>query len=554
MLAFERRPSCAQVYEPYMTRKTLILLLLICLTIIFTFVSHSRLASLILTSPISTHVLRPVPPLQRLKHHLSSYPLSIDSAARVRRVLSSALCANITAGRLPPYDPLDFREQAVRLDALMTLSGALMELEQHGSLSAEGVPDLELLASHIEQSLFPWSVRFRQPLHSLPRRTARGRGIVLTTGSEHFRYALLNIKHLAALGSHLPIEVWISTLDALPDVAINELLSLNVSVRRMESYVDTSMLQLRTFAFKPFALLLSSFEEALLLDADAFFVQPPRVLFDDPYYQAHGALFFRDALFPPARAAEKRDFLRRLWPSEADLPYRVKESAFFKGETLFEQESSVVLVHRTRAWRGLLGTAILNGWPARDYVYRQVWGDKETFWLGFALAQVPFDFSPHSPAIVGHYSSEARGLVCGLMAHVDHRGALLYWNGGVAPSKHHQDRVRPIAFQVWGAPDEWLAPGDCTMPAEAKTLTKDEQRAINGLVELWKLQQKERDRIAGFNLRVMYALLTVLLVFVVCFIVALLCWGMAGVSQLAHASGEHLTDEEHGVTSVWHRP
>jgi hypothetical protein len=113
-----------------------------------------------------------------------------------------------------------------------------------------------------------------------------------------------------------------------------------------------------------------------------------------------------------------------MWPKEEDVPYRVAASRFYKGTSLFEQESSVVVVHRRQRALGLLGVALLNGWPARDYVYRHVWGDKETFWLGFGLANEPYDFSPHSPAIIGHETSD-KGVLCGHMAHPDHQGNLL---------------------------------------------------------------------------------------------------------------------------------
>lgn len=192
----------------------------------------------------------------------------------------------------------------------------------------------------------------------------------------------------------------------------------------MNEWIDTSALHLSGFAFKPFALLLSSFEEALLMDVDAYFVQNPISLFDDPYYQAHGALFFPDCTFVPARATEKKEFLSRMWPTSKDVPYRVVGTRFYRGESLFEQESSVVIVNRKTRAIGILGTMLLNGWPARDYVYRQVWGDKETFWLGFALANDPFDFSPNSPAIIGEATNPS--LVCGLMAHSDHQNNLLY--------------------------------------------------------------------------------------------------------------------------------
>lgn len=415
-----------------MSRRTFILLLLIAATALLTFGAHTRLVDLILAPPPALPSLRPVPPLATVTSILSV--LSKATASRVSAALASPSLANVSAGVLPAYAPLDFREQARLLALYAPFADALAELDASKAARAGELRDaLAAIAVRLERHLFPWSAPLRAGLHPVLR-GGRGRGIVMTTGAAHLRYALLNLRHLAALGCRLPVEVWLGTADELPAASVAELRALNATVRVMARHVDVAALRLAGYAFKPFALLLSGFDEALLLDADAYFVQEPSALYADPYFGAHGALFFPDATHPPAPPAPTRALLAALWPDAAAVPHRVAATRFFRGDSLYEQESSVVLVHRSRRALGLLGTALLNGWPARDFVYRHVLGDKETFWLGFALAGEPFDFSPHSPAILGAASRD--GVVCGQMAHPDHQGKLLYWNGGASTHTH----------------------------------------------------------------------------------------------------------------------
>jgi alpha 1,3-mannosyltransferase len=54
-----------------------------------------------------------------------------------------------------------------------------------------------------------------------------------------------------------------------------------------------------SWSAKPFALLFPSFREAILIDADAFFLQNPQVLFDNAAYVQTGVLFFHGRLTRP---------------------------------------------------------------------------------------------------------------------------------------------------------------------------------------------------------------------------------------------------------------
>lgn len=306
-----------------------------------------------------------------------------------------------------------------------------------------------------------------------------------------------------------PSQVWLTSRGDLLEEALLQVRRLNASVRYMDELVDNALLRLSGFANKPFALLLSGFRETILLDADAYFVRNPAALFADPYYEANRALFFPDATLVPQWSGEKREFLSRLF-EEGQAPFRVTDTRFWRGESLFEQESSVVVVDKGLHLLGVLAAAQLNAHDERQYVYRHVWGDKETFWLGFGLAGEPFDFSPHTPGIVGERSPDAQ--LCGQMAHLDHRGRLLFWNGGVAPTKQGADTHPAIQFAAWGVPEGWMGPGLCIRPKKVVPLAAEEATAVAGLLKMWEVQQATREHVQrGENRLVLLAIAALLL-------------------------------------------
>jgi alpha 1,3-mannosyltransferase len=137
------------------------------------------------------------------------------------------------------------------------------------------------------------------------------------------------------------------------------------------------------------AMLLSSFREVILIDADVLFFVDPTTLFSDPDYLRLGALFFRDRLIAPA---DRADFLTKSLPSPLSQNI-LQSNRWWLGTSHHMQESGVVIVDKWRHFVALLLTTRLNG-PDRDGndalrkkgVYEMMHGDKETFWLSWEMA------------------------------------------------------------------------------------------------------------------------------------------------------------------------
>ncbi|KAF2148663.1 glycosyltransferase family 71 protein [Myriangium duriaei CBS 260.36] len=249
--------------------------------------------------------------------------------------------------------------------------------------------NLRYFLTKLSGLLFPWTAPYfadHMTLHASIRHG--GRGIVLSGGDGQVNYMVTSVRSIRKLGCNLPIEVMYLGDEDLGDDSRGELEALpGVITRDMKQMVRDDGWDLRGWAGKPFAMLLSSFREVIFIDADAMFFVSPETLFEDPGYEETGSLFFRDRLMFPE---SKRKWLQQILPKP--MSRNVRTSRFWTGESGHMQESGVVVVDKWRHFMALLFVTRMNG-PDRDGdkdkgiigTYDMVYGDKETFWLGWEL-------------------------------------------------------------------------------------------------------------------------------------------------------------------------
>lgn len=79
---------------------------------------------------------------------------------------------------------------------------------------------------------------------------------------------------------------------------------------------------------------------------------------------------------------------------------------------------------------------------------------------------------------------------------------------------------------------------------------------VDSALALFRAQQRERDRISGYQVRVFFALVALVVLLAACVCVALLCWGLAAVPRLQERSGDGDSDDEDERyhSAMWHRP
>ena len=210
--------------------------------------------------------------------------------------------------------------------------------------------------------LFPWTAPYFPDHLTLHAHFVKGgRGLVLTAGDEQAPYLLISIKAFRKLGCTLPIEImYLGDSDLGEDYRADLEALAGVITRDLSQMIEDEGWTLRGWAAKPFAILMSSFQEVIFVDADALFFENPETLFDDPGYIETGALFFRDRLMMPE---SKQRWLQQILPKP--ISKLVKRSRMWTGESGHMQESGVVVVDKWRHFIALLLVTRMNG-PDRD--------------------------------------------------------------------------------------------------------------------------------------------------------------------------------------------
>lgn len=354
------------------------------------------------------------------------------------------------------------------------------------ALSAEHREKWSQLVEGVAISLLP----FLQAPHgddSKPLERLRGsfvpgsKGLVITTGKKRFRYAChLVVSLRRVLKSQLPIQIAYSGEKDLPREYREFITSLAPDVLTFDvtALFDDRTLDLPNggWAVKAFAMLGSSLEQVLLLDADDVFLQPPEVLFNaHPQYLERGNMLFHDRLLWQGAFKERHEW----WEKElndAELSDTIKQSKVFMEGYAEEGDSGVVAADKSRldVVTGLLHIAWQNTKEVREtFTYRRGHGDKESWWFGFELTGTPYSMETHYAAITGHVKLRPDGSqedrVCSFtIAHVDHKSRLLWFNGSLLKNKE-------IDSGDFDVPQEWMVDGTWE-----KGATKQDMSCMSG--------------------------------------------------------------------------
>jgi alpha 1,3-mannosyltransferase len=210
--------------------------------------------------------------------------------------------------------------------------------------------------------LFPWTApHFPDHMTLHTQISHGGRGIVTTAGNDQALYLLTTITMMRKLGCKLPIEIMYLGIDDLDQNHRDSFERISgVVLRDIRQMVNDQGWEIKGWAGKPFAILLSSFKEVIFVDADALFFEDPAVLFEDPAYIETGALFFHDRLMMPGN---KRSWLKEILPEP--ITKSVQRSRLWTGQSVHMQESGVVLIDKWRHFVPMLLVSRMNG-PDRD--------------------------------------------------------------------------------------------------------------------------------------------------------------------------------------------
>ncbi|CCH44687.1 Alpha-1,2-mannosyltransferase [Wickerhamomyces ciferrii] len=115
--------------------------------------------------------------------------------------------------------------------------------------------------------------------------TIKGNGILYAGGGQYNWLVLLSIKMLRDLGSKLPIEVFIPNENEYSvDLCDRVFPVFGAKCILMSNYIDTKKIKIKGYQLKSMALLLTSFENVLMLDSDNLPLKNPDLLFiNEPF-------------------------------------------------------------------------------------------------------------------------------------------------------------------------------------------------------------------------------------------------------------------------------
>ena len=190
----------------------------------------------------------------------------------------------------------------------------------------------------------------------------------------------------------LPIELWLQKEYAQPCAlaALQQKVGDRVTLRyfddQMEEYAQATarISRSKRFAntqYKLMALAMSSFEKVLLVDQDSYLVQTPDQAMETCIKAAKdaGAVFWHDVY--------------GICPENP-----VWQIVGVVEEQGYAQESGLVFIDKSVAWRGLYLAAYMN--QRQLAYYNLLLGDKDTFFLSFESLGLKYKWVPYVPYIL----------------------------------------------------------------------------------------------------------------------------------------------------------
>ena len=277
-------------------------------------------------------------------------------------------------------------------------------------------------------------------------------GIVMCVGQRDLVLAVQNIRTLRnVLGSTLPIEVFYAGERDFPSDKRKQFEDLDLKVQILnilDFYDDTAVgitdsLAENGWVMKPFAMLASRFQKAILVDADTIFLQRPDDYFD-PQLKETGTLFYPDRAVKGEYTGwiDTLEWVKKVL-QDRNPSAMLKKSIFWTAKLEHQQESGLVFMDKGKpgVFTSLMFAAWMNTKAVRAYVGRHVFGDKETFWLACELTSTPYYFNPFYAGMIGHFEVGAKKMCSVQLLHLDSKGSPFWINGGLRENKRWDQEI-----------------------------------------------------------------------------------------------------------------
>lgn len=270
-------------------------------------------------------------------------------------------------------------------------------------------PDLILLNEHDRNAMqvvhqnYVEDIRHTKGLR--PVHKPGTRGLVSTAGGSYLPVFLSSLRMLRHVGSTLPVEVYMKDESEYEkDICDAILPQLNAKCLVLADVVGKDAIA--HYQLKAFAVLFSSFEEVIWMDADCFALYKPEEIFDADPFKSTGLIIWPDFW---ASSASPAYFALSQQP---EPPMSARQSS----------ETGVLMVSKKNHFLTLLLAAYYNFYGPSHY-FRLLSqggpgeGDKETFLQAATALGEPFYTVSERVAAIGHETPD--GLSGSAMAQAD---------------------------------------------------------------------------------------------------------------------------------------
>lgn len=228
--------------------------------------------------------------------------------------------------------------------------------------------------------------------------TPGSQGLVSTAGGKYLPVFVISLRMLRRTGTTLPVEVFLADHEEYEPYFCQDVLPpLNATCVILSDILESvpHSVEITHYQFKVFAMMFSSFEEILFLDADCFPIHNPEQLFTSEPFRKHGLITWPD-----------------FWASSASpLFYEIASQSVPPMNERASSETGELLLLKTTHQRSLLLATYYNYYGPTHY-YRLLSqggpgeGDKETFLAAANVMNETFYATSESVQAIGHMKND----------------------------------------------------------------------------------------------------------------------------------------------------
>ena len=238
-----------------------------------------------------------------------------------------------------------------------------------------------------------------------------GRGLVIAANGIKYRYVTGVYMNLYVIRNLYKSDscriVYVGKDESFNPEMIEKLLSLqNVTLIDLTEKLNTNIDEnkLKGYRTKPLSVIVSSFKEVVLMDADALSFIDPSYFFELEGYKNKGMFLFKD--YVNCLHYIDRNFIDNIGIGHKNYCDKTEG---------FELDSSCVVVNKELAWEALYAICIINVESNAYYnsKVKNVLGDKDTWLIGSMFVGFDPHISESNPGLLLSYTKTGMRVVWG---------------------------------------------------------------------------------------------------------------------------------------------